>query len=281
MQREGVNSEWRAKIVSWFHELGGSFGLDVSTIFTAVNYLDRFLSKRSCDCFNFRLASIGCLFLAVKVEERSPILAADFCGLTNGCFEVDDLRKMELELLSTLRWRVHPATTLTYVGLLVCLYDGDRPVEERAEQLVTQALYDVELLKFPTSLQAVSAVICAMKDLDVPNDDVVTWLQLVNRCGFEYRNLPNAADFIQECGYSFYSRAVDVDFEVEQANTPRAATPVNPNRPHAPSPNDITEIETFIHAAHVHRSSKHYDARRHYRVSDDDDDDTELRRSLL
>lgn len=259
MQREGVTSEWRAKIVSWFYELGDSFGLDASTIFTAVNYLDRFLSKRSCDCFNFRLASIGSLFLAVKVEERSPILAADFCDLTNGCFEPADLRKMELELLSTLRWRVHPATTLTYVGLLVCLYDGDRPVQDRAEHLVTEALYDVDLLKFPTSLQAVSAVICAMKDVDVPNDHVVKWLQLVNSCGFEYRNLPNAADVIQECGFLFYSRAVDVDREVEQANSPRFSTaPTTPNRPHAPSPNDITQIETFIHAAHVHRSKHHH-----------------------
>jgi len=278
VQRQGMTVEWRSKIVTWYHQLADSFALDVTTIYAATNFLDRFLSKKSCNSMNFRLASIGCLFLAAKIEERTPILATHFCELSEGLFTPTDLRLMELELLRTLRWRLYPTTPLTFAGLLARLYDGAPDeidtIEQRTTALLSVTLFEVELLAYPASMQAVAAMICAMKELGLGSGDVRRWLARVDACDFAYRTAERAGDAMRDLGARLYAhvlRDADADREVELAmHDPHCETPPPPppsqhhlharadaelaevpndDRDHAPSPDGVAEIAAAIEEA--------------------------------
>ncbi|KAJ8612262.1 hypothetical protein CTAYLR_002913 [Chrysophaeum taylorii] len=285
VQTDGMTSSWRSKIITWYHQLADSFHLDVGTIYTAVNYLDRFLSKSSCNSLNFRWMPIsrrdrGPPFAignknertdraqATKIEERRPILATQFCDLSENIFVPADLRRMELELLAALKWRLHPTTQHAYVGMLVCLVDAEDSVvetlEERADVLLNSALYDLDFLKFTSSLQAVSAIMCAMRELNLTAATAHSWLQLVKKCGFAYLDSPNAERLVNECGTKFLRETAakiddDVDAEVAQAmdsapldNTdPKNVINVVDHREHAASPHDITEIMSIIDAVQL------------------------------
>ena len=105
-----MSPQWRPKIMAWFDQLGDSFQLKAETLAMATNYLDRYLSRRSCGNVSFQLASIASIFLASKIEETRPFRTSDFVTLSDGLFTASDLRLMELELLCTLKWHLNPPT---------------------------------------------------------------------------------------------------------------------------------------------------------------------------
>ncbi|KAH8094392.1 N-acetylgalactosaminyltransferase 7 [Aureococcus anophagefferens] len=72
VQKHGMVVDWRLKIVAWFDQLGDAFDMKPETIAMATNYLDRYLSRRSCGGVNLQLAATASIFLASKVEEQRP-----------------------------------------------------------------------------------------------------------------------------------------------------------------------------------------------------------------
>ncbi|KAH8046828.1 N-acetylgalactosaminyltransferase 7 [Aureococcus anophagefferens] len=70
VQKHGMVVDWRLKIVAWFDQLGDAFDMKPETIAMATNYLDRYLSRRSCGGVNLQLAATASIFLASKVEEQ-------------------------------------------------------------------------------------------------------------------------------------------------------------------------------------------------------------------
>ena len=48
-----MSPQWRPKIMAWFDQLGDSFQLKAETLAMATNYLDRYLSRRSCGNVSF------------------------------------------------------------------------------------------------------------------------------------------------------------------------------------------------------------------------------------
>ena len=55
-------------MVGWFEGLQQAFKLERCTVAAATDYLDRYLSQKSCTPLNFQLVSVGCLFLAVRIR---------------------------------------------------------------------------------------------------------------------------------------------------------------------------------------------------------------------
>ena len=118
-----MSPQWRPKIMAWFDQLGDSFQLKAETLAMATNYLDRYLSRRSCGNVSFQLASIASIFLASKIEETRPFRTSDFVTLSDGLFTASDLRLMELELLCTLKWHLNPPTVHAAAHLLAGLLE--------------------------------------------------------------------------------------------------------------------------------------------------------------
>ncbi|KZV37797.1 hypothetical protein F511_30860 [Dorcoceras hygrometricum] len=146
--------------------------LSSSTVFSAVNYLDRFISStHECQgwkSWNFDLLSIACLSIASKLNESttSPLSEFQMDNSQLYRFKSGLIQQMELTLLKTLSWRMDCTTPFSYIELLTCsiaslnneaLFDD---LISRVTHLLLDALLDHRFSGFRPSVIAISAVRC-------------------------------------------------------------------------------------------------------------------------
>ena len=191
---------------------------------------------------------MACLFLATKVEEPRPITTADFVALSEGVFAAEDVRLMELDLLCTLEWKIHPPTVAAFCELLAALVDGGAAapapraaIAATARGLGRRALADPAFLAYPPSMVAVNATICAMKQHGLGPSDVDAWMARVRRCALSYAARGDAARRVVDCGARLFRLAcpdADADAEVAASTrrTPKARGAGDDRR----SPDDVT-----------------------------------------
>lgn len=131
--------EWREKIAEWSYHVVDHYDLDREIVAVAVSYLDRYVSallssqasrgggvaspssrltKRS-----FQLVAVSCLYVACKLygDSRKPMRVETLVELSRGYFTAEHVEAMERELLSALRYRVHPPTAQAFVRHLSLL----------------------------------------------------------------------------------------------------------------------------------------------------------------
>lgn len=97
----GINECWRNRIVEWAYQVCDHFDLSREVVSIAMNFLDRFLAKKSVDKHVFQLAAITCFHVAGKLmlEPGGKITMETMIELSRGYFSVEDMKRMELELL--------------------------------------------------------------------------------------------------------------------------------------------------------------------------------------
>jgi hypothetical protein len=179
-QEEGAPEEWRRKICQWSYRVVDNFQFDRSVVSTAMNLLDRFLiayrmpsdegddcgclsCKRSIDSKSFQLASMTCLYIAIKtapeaasveeVNRRRFFKVSTFSELSRGLFSGEDILQMEETILSTLTWLVNPPSPMTFVPYLLNLLPKTETLPAEAQRtygLVHQVLR--ELSRYLTEL---------------------------------------------------------------------------------------------------------------------------------
>ncbi|KAG6527049.1 hypothetical protein ZIOFF_009137 [Zingiber officinale] len=120
----------RTVAVEWVARAARRHGFSAVTALLAVNYLDRcflpcnargeLLRLQDDKPWMGRLAAVACLSLATKVEETRVPLSVDLqmpeTPEDGGfVFEPKTVRRMELLVLFALRWRMNPATPLSFL----------------------------------------------------------------------------------------------------------------------------------------------------------------------
>ena len=260
VQKHGMVVDWRLKIVAWFDQLGDAFDMKPETIAMATNYLDRYLSRRSCGGVNLQLAATASIFLASKVEEQRPFRTSDLVTLSGGLLQAADIRLMELELVSTLRWYLNPPTIHASIHQLLALLGaaseldaGDAAeVEDAAVAYADRSRSDMAFLAFPPSMIAVAAVLCALRARRADPARTEAFLAVVKAADLPYASAPRAAERIRACGVLLLGLDEDVvalddeDLEVEAY-----ADQTHPlldsdseedlEENHAPSPTDVMD----------------------------------------
>ncbi|XP_022745875.1 cyclin-D3-1-like [Durio zibethinus] len=113
----------RREAVEWMLKVNARYGFTTLTAILSINYLDRFL-----DSFNFQrdkpwmihLVAVTCISLAAKVEETQVPLLLDLqVEETKYVFEAKTIQRMELLVLSTLKWKMHPTTPLSFLDHII------------------------------------------------------------------------------------------------------------------------------------------------------------------
>lgn len=86
-----------------------------------MNYFDRFLSRLSDDRppeskEEFQLIALSCFYLAVKLFQAGPVLSTHHMAKLSGdTFSAQQVAAMEMRILSTLRWCLHPCCAADFV----------------------------------------------------------------------------------------------------------------------------------------------------------------------
>ncbi|KAL0384248.1 UNVERIFIED_CONTAM: Cyclin-D3-2 [Sesamum radiatum] len=113
----------RKEAVDWILKINAHYGFSALTAILAVNYLDRFLSSLSFQKdkpWMMQLAAVTCLSLAAKVEETHVPLLLDLqVEGTKYVFEAKTIQRMEVLVLSALKWRMNPVTPLSFLDHII------------------------------------------------------------------------------------------------------------------------------------------------------------------
>ncbi|XP_009614641.1 cyclin-D4-1 isoform X1 [Nicotiana tabacum] len=150
VRKEALDWIWKAHMHYGFGEL--SFCL-------SINYLDRFLSLYELPrskTWTVQLLAVACLSLAAKMEEINVPLTVDLqVGDPKFVFEGKTIQRMELLVLSTLKWRMQAYTLYTFIDHFVRTMNGDqipsRPLISRSMQLILSIIRGIDFLEFRSS----------------------------------------------------------------------------------------------------------------------------------
>ncbi|KAF9668524.1 hypothetical protein SADUNF_Sadunf14G0012500 [Salix dunnii] len=112
----------RCEAVEWILKVNAYYSFTALTAVLAVNYLDRFLSSihlQKEKPWMAQLVAVSCLSLAAKVEETQVPLLLDFqVEDSKYVFEAKTIQRMEILVLSTLKWKMNPVTPISFLDYI-------------------------------------------------------------------------------------------------------------------------------------------------------------------
>ncbi|XP_050365892.1 cyclin-D3-1 [Argentina anserina] len=113
----------RREAVGWMLKVNAHYGFTALTAILAVNYFDRFICSvhfQRDKPWMVQLVSVACISVAAKVEETEVPLLLDLqVEDTKYVFEAKTVQRMELLVLSTLQWRMHPVTPISFLDHII------------------------------------------------------------------------------------------------------------------------------------------------------------------
>ncbi|CAL9119009.1 unnamed protein product [Musa acuminata var. zebrina] len=153
----------RTRAVRYIAQVCSRLNLATGTAFSAVNYLDRFISMNCVmrwEEWMVDLLSVACLSIASKMDEVSIPSWYDLqMEDLSHSFAASTIQEMELMVLERLDWRLACITPLSYVEVLTWGSEHTRtPCIARTIELLLCALSESEFLRFDPSSVAVSAL---------------------------------------------------------------------------------------------------------------------------
>lgn len=151
---------------------GGVLAVPPRVAYLALNYVDRYLSKRELpsesQLWAPRLLAISCLSLAAKMQRVAAFSIASIQGDEEFPFDAATVQRMERLVLDTLDWRVRSVTPLAFLGFyLTACYPPPlhspqvAAVKARAVDLLLLAQPEVKMAEFSPSVAAAAALLAA------------------------------------------------------------------------------------------------------------------------
>ena len=149
------------------------FDLNREVVSIAMNHLDRFLAtfNEEVDKNLFQLLAMTCLYLSIKLNEYKHLLIPEskssmdtILRLSRGAFNLQEMEKMEYEVLQRLRWHVHPPTPQVFVKhFLFFLSVEEHEVHDLTQFMIELSVMDYFFVSFKPSEVAVASLLNALE----------------------------------------------------------------------------------------------------------------------
>ncbi|KAE9596685.1 hypothetical protein Lal_00007940 [Lupinus albus] len=164
----------RYDAVMWISKVSVIYGFTALTTVLAVNYFDRFISSLSFQMnkpWITHLTAVACLSLASKMEETHVPLLLDLqVGESRFVFEAKSIQRMELLVLSTLKWKMNPVTPISFFEHFVRRFGLKSPLHweflQRSERVLLSVIADSRVMSFLPSTLAAATMIHVIKEID-------------------------------------------------------------------------------------------------------------------
>lgn len=163
---------WREKICHWTYSVIDHFELHRETVALSIDLFDRFLATRGnrCDGSFALLASLTTLYIAIKVHEKKKIKLSTLTQLSRGQFDPAHIEEMELEILKSLEWLVHPPTVIDFVTIFLKFLPPEVDMSVRTDIFdLTQYLAELSVcdpffMEHDSSTVAFAAILNVLKN---------------------------------------------------------------------------------------------------------------------
>ena len=158
-----VNEVWRRQLCEWCYEVVDHFAFDREVVAIALDYLDRVVAASQARTGkrigkrDFQLLAVTSLYMALKVhgevdpsdDARKPVVRHKlsinaFVELSRGFFPVELIEATERDILSALKWKVNPPTSLKFISsFLRLLPSKSDPREDLEHRKIMGSIYDM------------------------------------------------------------------------------------------------------------------------------------------
>lgn len=112
-----INEKMRTILINWLIEVHFKFHLLNETLFICINIIDRYLSQKNISRKYLQLLGITSLFIASKYEEIYAPSAKDLIFMTDNAYKIEEMIKMENEILGVLKFELTFPTSLRFLEL--------------------------------------------------------------------------------------------------------------------------------------------------------------------
>jgi Cyclin, N-terminal domain/Cyclin, C-terminal domain len=160
------------------------FDLRREIVNIAMSHLDRYLSAcpEPVEKSTFQLLSMTCLYLAIKLNETRIIVIPGskssmdtLLQLSRGVFTLEEVERMEYDILQRLQWHVHPPTPQLFVRTFLFLISSqnnqestimEQEIHGLANFMVELSVMDYFLAKYKSSEIAMAGILNALDEID-------------------------------------------------------------------------------------------------------------------
>ncbi|KAH8487986.1 hypothetical protein Peur_060250 [Populus x canadensis] len=195
----------RCEAVEWILKVNEHYSFTALTAVLAVNYLDRFLFSVQLQKekpWMAQLAAVSCLSLAAKVEETQVPLLLDFqVEDSKYVFEAKTIQRMEILVLSTLKWKMNPVTPISFLDYItrrlglehyLCL-----EFLKRCERMVLSILADSRSMPYVPSVMAAATMLYVIDNIE-PSLAAEYQSQLWSILGIDKDKVEDCSKFLME-----------------------------------------------------------------------------------
>ncbi|KAK9267833.1 hypothetical protein L1049_010269 [Liquidambar formosana] len=163
---------FRRQAISLILQAQYSCNFDPFIPYLAVNYMDRFISTQEMPQgkpWIVRLVVIACLSLSSKMKNTHFSLS-DFQREEGFIFDAQTIQRMEILVLTALKWRMRSITPFSFLHFFVSLFELKDPplmraLKDRATDIIFKAHHEIKLVEFKPSIIAASALLSACHEL--------------------------------------------------------------------------------------------------------------------
>ncbi|KAH7848548.1 hypothetical protein Vadar_004254 [Vaccinium darrowii] len=162
----------RREAVEWIRKVVAYFNFGPLCAYLSIIYLDRFLSVYELPgkAWMMQLLAVACLSIAAKMEETDVPLSLDLqVGESKFVFEARTIKRMELLVMSTLKWRMKSVTPFSFIDYFLSKINGDKmPLRSSiylSTQLILSTIKGIDFLEFrPSEVAAAAAAISVARE---------------------------------------------------------------------------------------------------------------------
>ncbi|AES89862.1 putative cyclin B3, G2/mitotic-specific [Medicago truncatula] len=150
----------RNEAIDWIQKVQSHFGFGPLCVYLSINYMDRFLSAYQFPerrDWSMQLLAVACLSLAAKVDETDvPRILELQIGESKFVFEAKTIQKIELLVLTTLKWRMQAITPFSFIEYFLSKINDDKSslnnsIILQCTQLISSTIKSPDFLEFKPS----------------------------------------------------------------------------------------------------------------------------------
>ena len=170
-----LNISWREKICQWSYNVVDHFDLSREVVAVSLDLFDRYMASRGNECSGnlALLVSLTTLHISCKLHnhEAKKIKVETLASLSRGQFGPKHIEEMELKVLQSLGWKLHPPTLYAFVSHIMLLLPMEahssvrKEMFELARYLTELAVCDTYFVSVKKSTVAFASILNVMDEM--------------------------------------------------------------------------------------------------------------------
>ena len=165
---------WRRMLIEWMFFVVDFCNLQKQSVAAASYFLDVAMSHGLCTTREeHQLAAATSLQLSLKTFDTAVIKLDKLVKLGRGQFTEDDVATMEMKIISTLKWNLHPPSTYCFLRQYELLLPSGitdiakEMIHEVTKQVATLTVLEEQYLKYNPSVLGYATLLLAFEMISV------------------------------------------------------------------------------------------------------------------